>query len=88
MGSEMCIRDSCKTEHRLCAGGQSDRAGSRCVWHGEHVGGSVCRCRSICHCDLKFHARTKDGVEIKIIEPMNEKEGLSLEADGPFCREK
>jgi len=37
-------------------------------------------------CDLKFHARTKDG--IKIIEPMNEKEGLSLEADGPFCREK
>ena len=35
-----------------------------------------------------FCAKSYNGVEIKIIEPMNEKEGLSLEADGPFCREK
>ena len=76
----------CKAEHRLCTGGQSDRAGSRCIWCGEHVGSSVCRCRSICHCDLKFHACIKDG--INIIEPMNEKEGLSLEAGSPPCREK
>ncbi len=74
-----------KAEHRLCTGGQSDRAGSRCIWCGEHVGSSVCRCRSICHCDLKFHACIKDG--INIIEPMNEKEGLSLEAGSPPCRE-
>ena len=38
----------------------------------------------ICHFDLKFHARIKDGVEIKIIEPMNEKRDCRLKRMVPL----